>query len=510
MSENKAENEELNPLTGNENTSETEADSQYTKSEESKESEKNTESEKNNPRESEEDKNSESEKEQGTGEDKKTDGEKESGRDEEQNKEKEPDKDNDSDKKKPLTDDEIIAKRKKQLGLFAAGGVIVLIVIIVFIVLISTVILFFATKKPTVDLNDYVIVTYEGYDGIGRANVSFDYDALQKKYGKKIDVKNKYKNNIPDSVEYDPWDSSSLGIGFFKTYARVYTAQTDNLSNGDDVHIEWDVNEDQIEEYIKVNVKYDDFDSKVKGLEKVDQFDPFETVSLEFTGFDGKGSAIFYNDSNEFGNDLNFVMDNWEGFSNGDVATLKVEYGIPEDEFVEKYHKIPSTLEKEYEVNSLSKYIQSFSEIDSDLLEKMKKQATDSIQTKIGRDMQAVDSIDYIGYYFFTEKKGLDLDNVNVIDLIFAIHYSPWDREDEKHEMILYSNVAFVNLFEQSNGEQYVDINTYWTHIPVWSSDVYGPGGYWWAYGYKNLDGIYTEEAIPKLEKYDVDINVKE
>ena len=423
---------------------------------------------------------------------------------------KEQDKDNDSDNKKPLTDEEIVEKRKKQFGIIVAAIVLVIVVAVVVVVLIVTGIVSLAMKKPTVDLNDYVTVTYDGYDGLGRANVSFDYDALQKKYGKKIDVKNKYKDNIPDSVEYDYWEPSSLGIGFFKAYATVYADQTDNLSNGDEVHVEWDVNEDQIEEYIRVNVKYKDFDSKVKGLEKVDQFDPFETVSLEFTGFDGSGNAIFYNDSNEFGNDLNYIMDSWEGFSNGDVATLKVEYNIPEDEFVEKYHKIPSTLAKEYQVNSLSKYIQSFSEIDPEILEKMKKQATDSIMTKIGRDMQAVDSIEYIGYYFFTEKKGLNLEMVNIVNLIFAIHYSPWDKEDEIHEMTTYSNVAFANLFEQGNGEQYVDINTYWTHLPVWQTDIHGSGGDWLAYGYENMDGIYTDEAIPKLETYDFDINVQE
>ena len=85
-----------------------------------------------------------------------------------------------------------VQKKKAPVKLIAGlcAGAVALIVAIIAIVLVVV------NSKPTINLNDYIKVKTDGYDGYGSASISIDWDAIDEEYGSKLkftgDAKDKY------------------------------------------------------------------------------------------------------------------------------------------------------------------------------------------------------------------------------------------------------------------------------------------------------------------------------
>ena len=65
----------------------------------------------------------------------------------------------------------------KMIGIIGAAFAALLLVLIVV-----------CTHKPTINLNKYVTVEFEGYETLGKATATVDWNAIEEKYGKKIKV----------------------------------------------------------------------------------------------------------------------------------------------------------------------------------------------------------------------------------------------------------------------------------------------------------------------------------
>ena len=64
----------------------------------------------------------------------------------------------------------------KLIGAICAGAVV--FIAIIFAILNS---------KPTINLNKYIKYEADGYNGYGKAHVSVDWDAIEAKYGQKLE-----------------------------------------------------------------------------------------------------------------------------------------------------------------------------------------------------------------------------------------------------------------------------------------------------------------------------------
>ena len=68
------------------------------------------------------------------------------------------------------------------------------VAVIALIVLICVLV----NSGKTIDLNDYLIVEFSGYDGYGKARVDIDWDAIEKKYGSKAKFTSEVKKKFGD------------------------------------------------------------------------------------------------------------------------------------------------------------------------------------------------------------------------------------------------------------------------------------------------------------------------
>ena len=131
--------------------------------------------------------------------------------------------------------------------------------------------------SSSVNLNDYVVITDEGYDGYGTISVKLDYEKLIEDHEDKLTDK-----NIDSSIfgVKTPKLAAAFVFEAQKPYELSYE-ESDTLKNGDKIEFTWETNENAIETLkgiLEVNIKYSKFTYTVKDLEALTEFDPFENI----------------------------------------------------------------------------------------------------------------------------------------------------------------------------------------------------------------------------------------
>ncbi len=407
---------------------------------------------------------------------------------------------------KPALSPEEIAKKKKRMTVFAIAMSCLCVVVLVIVLL-------FLFVKPSINLNKYIKVEFEGYNTVGRAEIVFDLEQFEKDYEKKLASKidRKSKTSIVESFKEDCVDCE--------------LDKDESLSNGDIVKLEWDCNETKALDKYGHKLKYSDIEYTVEGLEELESFDPFEGVSVIFDGIEPDGTAEISIDSkNEFNSDISFFLDKSDNLSNGDMVTISIsEYSDITDYCINTYGKIPSVLEKSYTVEGLGYYVSSLSQISDDSIKQMQKQAEDVYNAEIADgwnlDTENLNSFTYIGNYLLTNKdsNAYWAQNKNHLYLVYKVEIDNKFSNDESSynkKNTLYWYILFNNVLVDSNGVTSVNITDYETpyNTVTIDSDVSdGWGTYSWNYrGYQTLDELYRAVVTSQIDMYNHEDNVNE
>lgn len=416
--------------------------------------------------------------------------------------------------------------KKNNLGMIL--GIIAAVVIV-----ILGVAAIMMNSKPTIKLDKYLIVEFEGYDTIGKANVSIDWDGIEKKYGKKIKINRKLLNEMLKE-EYGEFGflyttvaeqiSTESSLEMLKECIGGGFDKYTGLSNGDEIVYTWDIEQETVDKLFNCKLEYNEKSYVVEGLEKVETFDPFEYLTLQYSGVGPNGNVTLENDtSSEMMKRIQFKIDKNSGLNNGDKVIVTASMSIAESDFVGMFGKLPSPLEKTYIVEGLMSYIQNNAEIPENLMEQMKKQSEDVIRAQAAKnwvDYVTIDSLTYMGNYFLSKKTGSYGDE-NRCCLVYKVTAEE-SMETTNNETVVettdvYYYVQYSNLLIEENGNGAVDISNY--NIPYHSfrveTDVKSTG--WFSYnysftfnGYETIDEIYNEIITKNLETYAHEENIVE
>ena len=144
-----------------------------------------------------------------------------------------------------------LKKRDKIIG--AAAGIILLLCVVISGIMV--------TRKPTINLNDYMTVSIEGYDTVGQASAVFDSEKFQKKYEKKL-RKVISKKHIESTY-------SSATEQFWSTCVSGTLSKDSGISNGDVITYTWSCNKERASSMYGFKLKYQDIEVKAKNLEEL-------------------------------------------------------------------------------------------------------------------------------------------------------------------------------------------------------------------------------------------------
>ncbi len=333
---------------------------------------------------------------------------------------------------------EKVAKKTSPIYFIVGGAVLaVLITAIIIAIIISN------TVGKTVNLNDYVTVSFDGYNSRGTAKVDFDKDSFEKKYGDKIKVKN----------TGDFWSSLFSPSDLFLSLLSYDLDKSKDLSNGDVVTLTWNVDSEEYKKTFGLKVKSEDMTFMVANLEEIGTFDPFEGIEVSFSGIGPNGNAKLTDYPSD--NGLHYEIKNAYNLSNGDTVTVQVSYGwISEDSYIEKYGKIPSSMTKDFVVEGLDEYISSYTDIDAILIDDMRTQAQDVICSYVAKTYNGgskMTGLQYAGYVFCgTEVDKNYWSTHNMLYLIYKGEVSNENGDFVTAEV--YYPVRFDNFLKNAEG----------------------------------------------------------
>ena len=361
---------------------------------------------------------------------------------------------------------------KKTWGIIGACVALVLVLLIVI-----------ALHKPTVNLNDYLKVTYGGYDGGGVAYTEIDWNSMKEDFENKIS----YKRGMAQTGGMTPID-----IIMEYTNANI-EGKNEKLSNGDKVSYTWKVDKDAIAKLIKCKIKYSDGSKKVSGLKEMELFDPFKNLKVTFSGVEPNGEAdIEYN--GDMLSEYDFTCDKTSGLKNGD--NIKISLTEDAGYYVDQYNKAPSVLEKEYKVKNLGKYLSKIKEVDTDGMNSARAKAQKSISDMVDYWSEDVtlDKVSYAGDYLQVAKDSDDYTK-NYYGVIYQINAHIQPDGGQRKDVVSYYSMKFENVIVGGDGKCEIDLDEYDVpyddfSVEVTSGDL-SSGSY-------SFDGYQTLEELKK------------
>ena len=388
----------------------------------------------------------------------------------------------------------------------------------------------FANRTPTIDVSKYMTLSADGYNTVGKLNISFDTEKLEKDYGKQIATRfKKQMKNLKD----DTYGLSSLTASLYDGYEADLFAETcatgsadktKGLSNGDVVTYTWDDNSDEAEEAFGVKVKYTDITYTVSGLASVNTFDAFDGVDVEFSGISTDGCATVNSlPTAAEAQGLYYTLDENSGLSNGDTVTLTVHSN--RDDFsdcIDKYGAMPQATEKTFTVEGLNEYVMSADTLSDSVLVSLQNQAEDVFKSYAAQRFsndQTFKGMTYLGNYILTPKNKDSWGDKDRIVLAYqvTVHHdytselnTTYDADDS-----FFWYITFNNVSKDADGNIASGLNDYDTPTTFVKIDS-GVQKYsfssstetWEYYGYASLDSLYNAAVNQYVENYNHQDNV--
>ena len=372
---------------------------------------------------------------------------------------------------------------KKQIGKALAIGALVL----------ATVCLSGCGRK-TISLNDYLDYHIAGYDGMG--SVTSDV--------KESDI-------VEDNLKaFGVGDTDESFFSALNTYDVVSGLsgewdKSSELSNGDTITFTWDEDKiKRIEEAYPVRLKHSKVKVKVKDLPKVETYDAFQDIDIEFTDTAPNGSASVVKNGDAADLDVTVAPDS--GLRNGDEITVKLD--VP-DTFTRSYGKIPAETTKKIKVKGLDSFVMKSTEIPEDQLNAMKKQAED-VQKADFQDYDAtIDSMTYVGNYLltmkddFVQKNSITLGSWTSYNYLYLVYKMDVSASGAKKSYYWYCR--FQDLKVLGDGTFRVDTSNY-SNVSSWDGTV--DVGSESLPGFADIDSLFAFCVTPNIDSFDYEDNV--
>lgn len=197
-----------------------------------------------------------------------------------------------------------------------------------------------------INLNNYIKIRYEGYDGAGRSYAYFDKEQFF------LDNINKIKynsDNFRAFQEYYGYYNYRSAASAFLRFVSFSPSYNYGLANGDHVNIAWEIDKKRINDYFILDYKYSPKSFTVSGLTEPEPFDPFDDLVVDYEGYSNNAIAYVY--SPHWGRGSYDITPNGN-LKNGDTITIK--FNNDRAYCISNYGKFPTRDTIEYTVSDLA------------------------------------------------------------------------------------------------------------------------------------------------------------
>lgn len=350
--------------------------------------------------------------------------------------------------------------------------------------------------KPAIDVEKYVLVTTEGFDGNGIAFINLDRDQIE------------------DFVEENYKKLSEMEVETLVDSINVDASETDKLSNGQEITLKLRYNkklaDDNKIKFAKEEWTYKLGDSDFETVSEIDAFaDDYIKVSFSGVAPAAKAEFEFHPVNNDIGV-LQYDSDYHVGDPLNAGDSIIVKCVTDENVLLSKGYKLK---EKEhtytFEEDQADVFVGSVDVLGETELATMKKEAEDIINSVISqynkdKEFVAMGDLKYDGVATMINKNGKD----NKVYLVYSIDVTsltdPNGTESGYFDPVtMYMPVEFRNVVRYRDGKTTYDSVRYDWPWPI-------QYGNWIGYvlkGYDSADSMFTEIIRKKTDSYNYDLD---
>lgn len=360
-------------------------------------------------------------------------------------------------------------------------------IVIVAFVILSMAALLTGCGKKKIDVTDNLQISFEGYNGYGKAELQNAYAWEEKAFEaagiKNIDGFGSLGNalNIEMAVTWDINPNS-------------------NLSNGDTVVVKAVVDEAALEDYDFKLIAGSEKTFTVKDLPELKEVDPFVNVEVIYEGISPNGQAtVVQGGVIEYPMDFYYRAEPNNGLKNGDIITVRISNSDPEREAIEEGYRLTS-LEKKFTVSGLTYYAEKLLDVPDDAIEKLKKQTEDIIVADVAKrsnsvwsksNVYSLGNMEFLGNYFLCAKNIQSAFRKNYCYFVYKL-----DMVGE-NDFSCYYTVAYYDLLVLEDGTCSYDFDNRVipnSVIKLSTLDYYS--------GFEDIDKLYNECVTQNLADY--------
>lgn len=380
---------------------------------------------------------------------------------------------------------------------------------IVFIMSVLLICLLTGCRKTEIDLNKYVSFESTGYDTMGTASYTFDKDAFLADYEEVIKLSDKNRQEVKkDAKKEDKKMKGSAAEILLDVYIDGELDVTSDLSNGDTVNFKWNCDDEDVLQYFNVSLQYSDVTFDIDNLSPIEEFNPFDYVTVSFSGTEPYGNmSIDIDDSIEEMNYITITTEESIYLNMGDEVKLTASLDCDDEEFLETFGERLGQTEEIYTVDGLSYYVRDISDIPEDIIDKMYQQATDEFNAAAANDgyykRSTIDSYEIYGYYFLNRKEddpnNINYGKYNIYNCVFKVDLT---TEAGVSGSFFYV-MRFYNIMILEDGSCSVDLQ-------VNERDGYAMEiGKEWFLGYDTVESMFSDCVTANIDKYEYTTNIE-
>lgn len=350
------------------------------------------------------------------------------------------------------------AAPKKQINSkIIAGSIASVVALVVVLIVIFTI---SSRSRRTINLNDYISVTFSGYESVGKATVHVDSAGLNSALLKAVGRENKKNSNLNDAInqlaDYSRQDlEEDAALMGFAASIRYEIDKAEDLSNGDTVKLSISYDK-SLAEKCNLIIKCESKEYKADSLEEAQKIDFFKTLEVSFEGYAPNGRVTIENKATD--DVLKYIRcsaDPDSGLDIGDKVTVAIR-NEDVNSLTQKGYVLKNT-SKEYKVEKLDAYVTSEDKLSEVTMNAMKKEANDLIESKFANKNGTIGytELNYVGCYILNNKKSSNY-NGNKIYLVYDTTISNLDADawypfDPFHAFIV---IKFSNVVTRADGTQ--------------------------------------------------------
>ena len=314
--------------------------------------------------------------------------------------------------------------RKKKL----TGAIIAVIVIMLLIqggIIVYALRMAIKSRVKVFWLEPYLQVDIQGADGYAVANPVFDEDSFRKDFEESLmaagssagkEEAAEISKEIAESILFDK-DITTVdgrtGVGTDgeadedseRSLQEDFDIPDPGISNGDTITVYAYVDEDALVSLREKGFYYafecDPVVKTAEGLKEAYPYDPFEDLSISFSGMSGAGEAEIYYEG-EY--PMYFTAEPSTGLRNGDTIEVRVELdeGYDLDGIVDEYHIMPTSLSNQYTVSGLYVNLTGIDDLTEDAMESIMREGREAARSFLEDEYQDNENfvLDDAGLYF--------------------------------------------------------------------------------------------------------------